>query len=350
MYIYKAFGLIIESDFAIRQMLPYSGEEHLSARQTFSAVPAVPPDAQAPAVPSDAHAPAVPPDAQAPAAQPDLRITSGPTPSSLVAAPIIDIPTLKVSRTAMWMEIPEIGRFYTANGTEARVERLFAPSEDKESELQVYLTGSCMGAILHERGLVPLHGSCIEQNGRGLLLTGVSGAGKSTLSAEALRNGWKMLSDDITPVFLKDGNVWAEPSFPQQKLWDDAIVRSGNEARADRRIYDFEDRTKYAVDVRDSFSKKTAVLSAVVQLIPKEEEWDGRPFIEPVQGIERAILLREHTYRTYLLADVADKQEHFRKCAVFAGHLKMAHIFRYRGVSEETLWAGAEKWFNEAEN
>lgn len=45
-------------------------------------------------------------------------------------------------------------------------------------------------------GLVPLHGACVGQRGRSVLLLGASGAGKSTLALHSLLHGLEVLSED----------------------------------------------------------------------------------------------------------------------------------------------------------
>lgn len=52
------------------------------------------------------------------------------------------------------------------------------------------------------QGLMPLHGACVGQDGRGLLLFGDSGAGKSTASLHCLLRGMDFLAEDsifVTP-------------------------------------------------------------------------------------------------------------------------------------------------------
>jgi hypothetical protein len=52
------------------------------------------------------------------------------------------------------------------------------------------------------QGLMPLHGACVGQEGRGLLLFGDSGAGKSTASLHCLLRGMDFLAEDavfVTP-------------------------------------------------------------------------------------------------------------------------------------------------------
>lgn len=54
-------------------------------------------------------------------------------------------------------------------------------------------------------GLMPMHGACVGQNGRGLLLFGDSGAGKSTASLHCLLRGMDFVAEDsvfVTPDTL----------------------------------------------------------------------------------------------------------------------------------------------------
>lgn len=54
--------------------------------------------------------------------------------------------------------------------------------------------------LLGWRGMLPIHGSAVEINGRGYLICGPSGAGKSTLAAGLVALGARLISDDLTVV------------------------------------------------------------------------------------------------------------------------------------------------------
>ena len=304
-YMMRGFGLVISSDFPLAQMrkAPDTGD-------------------------------------------PDVRIISAPAPSVLVREPIRTWQDCVLGRKEMWAEIENVVRLYAANGNEIRVERLY-DDPAKEGEMQAYVTGLALGAILHQRGAVPMHGSCVARDGKGILITGVSGAGKSSLSAEALRRGYRLVTDDVTPIRLENGKVLAEPSFPQQKLWEDAIERAGSWDMKDHPVFKEESRTKFAMDVGDSFLDETVELIGVLQLIPKEGERGDRPLLEAVTGLDKAVLLQIHTYRTYLLVAAEDRQTHFQKCASCASHLSCAHLFRYEGTSEAELWDKTEEFIYE---
>ncbi len=60
-------------------------------------------------------------------------------------------------------------------------------------------------ALCHiaNRYSAPIHGACVELNGRGVLLCGASGAGKSSLAFACARAGWTYITDDAS--FLVHG-------------------------------------------------------------------------------------------------------------------------------------------------
>jgi len=71
------------------------------------------------------------------------------------------------------------------------------------------------------QGVLCLHGSAVEVDGRVVALIGHSGAGKSTLAARLDResgSSWSRLADDVLPVSFADGSAWAHSDFPQLKL------------------------------------------------------------------------------------------------------------------------------------
>ncbi|MBX7060557.1 MAG: HPr kinase/phosphatase C-terminal domain-containing protein [Pyrinomonadaceae bacterium] len=54
-----------------------------------------------------------------------------------------------------------------------------------------------------------IHASCVEINGRGVLICGESGSGKTTLVIELVSRGAKFVADDAVAIFSKDNRKWA---------------------------------------------------------------------------------------------------------------------------------------------
>lgn len=52
-----------------------------------------------------------------------------------------------------------------------------------------------------------LHAAVLERNGRALILPAPSGSGKSTLCAGLLFNGWRLLSDELTLICPRHGDI-----------------------------------------------------------------------------------------------------------------------------------------------
>ena len=67
----------------------------------------------------------------------------------------------------------------------------------------------CLFIMLRPRGLYPLHGGALSQDGQGVLLVADSGHGKSTLSFGLVRAGWQYLSDDSIFLRHSSGNIEA---------------------------------------------------------------------------------------------------------------------------------------------
>src|SRR5581483_11578484 len=84
-----------------------------------------------------------------------------------------------------------VARVLVRNGNEIIIDR--APNSTDE-DIRLFLLGSALGAMLHQRGVVVLHGSIIKiTNDSCILFVGHSGMGKSTLAAVLNRRGYPWL-------------------------------------------------------------------------------------------------------------------------------------------------------------
>ena len=104
-----------------------------------------------------------------------------------------------------------------------------------------------------QRKVLPLHGSVVAINGKAYAFIGDSGVGKSTLASAFLAKGYELLSDDVIAVSLNQENCpIINPSYPQQKLWQESLNAFGMETSQYRPVYQRE--TKYAIPVVSKFS------------------------------------------------------------------------------------------------
>jgi hypothetical protein len=63
----------------------------------------------------------------------------------------------------------------------------------------------------HAHQFAIVHAATVEKNGRGYIFPGAPGSGKSTLCAALVCRGWRLLSDEMAMISLKDGLLWPIP-------------------------------------------------------------------------------------------------------------------------------------------
>jgi HprK-related kinase A len=67
----------------------------------------------------------------------------------------------------------------------------------------------CVYGMCHQ--YLILHAAVLERNGRALILPAPSGSGKSTLCAALVFHGWRLLSDELTLICPKTGELVPNP-------------------------------------------------------------------------------------------------------------------------------------------
>ena len=150
---------------------------------------------------------------------PDLIIRKGSVPTTL--DDYVDRGVFYFAAPGKFLfEMDGIGRFLVNDGKEIIVQK---QENAEDSEVNLFLLGSVMGATLLQRGLIPLHGSTITKNNNTLVVCGKSGAGKSSLAAEYIRKGYALVADDISVVDFLEEKIHVRKGIQQLKLWADTL-------------------------------------------------------------------------------------------------------------------------------
>lgn len=194
-----------------------------------------------------------------------------------------------------------------------------------EAKIRLYLLGTCMGVLLMQRGILPLHGSAVVIDGRVYAIVGESGAGKSTLAAAFAHKGYPLMTDDVIAVSLSNDSAAATvyPSYPQQKLWEESIEQLGLISQNYSSIY--QRVNKYAVPIRSQFYREPLPLAGVVELTKSSER---EPSIKAYNRLEGLHILNVHTYRNSLLHLMNLQQWQFQSIARLASELPVYQLRR----------------------
>jgi hypothetical protein len=164
------------------------------------------------------------------------------------------------------------------------------PAQDEMSSLHVL--GSCTGALLFQRGLVPLHGNTVTGPGGAAMIVGKIGAGKSSTTFALLRRSYNLVADDISAISFDADEPQVIPGFPRLKLWNSTLEYFGCDCQKFRRLRAGLD--KYHYPVEDRFCATPQKLNSIYILQPQ----DGTGVhIRALTGLEKLGALRPHLYK-----------------------------------------------------
>ncbi|MFC3017646.1 HPr kinase/phosphorylase [Virgibacillus litoralis] len=245
----------------------------------------------------------------------------------------------KADLAGLWSELSEAGRYFVVekdftmfhvpdtavylvkNGREIFVSPIEGSEED---QVRLYILGTCMGALLMQRMVLPLHGSALVIDGKAYAIVGDSGAGKSTLASALLKRGYQLLSDDVIPVTFSEKNVpIVTPAYPQQKLWQESLDQFGIDSEHLRPIIDRE--TKFAVPVLEQFADKPVPLVGIFELIRSNV---NEIEVNPIQKLERFHTLFHHTYRNFIISRSGIMDWHFSASANMVNKIDFHRLIR----------------------
>lgn len=217
--------------------------------------------------------------------------------------------------------VPELAAFRIAGGNRIEVYPDFGADEDR---IRLYVLGTCMGALLLQRRILPLHGSVVARGGRAYAVVGDSGAGKSTLSAALLERGFRLVTDDVAAVvFDENGTPLVMPAYPQQKLWQESLDRLQIAGSGLKPL--FEREAKYAVPADGAFWPEPVPLVHIYELVQS----DGHePALLPIVRLERCYTLYRHTFRRSLIVPSGLAAWHFETSARLAEKTGMYRLLR----------------------
>ena len=212
---------------------------------------------------------------------------------------------LEADGDALVLNIAEVARFRIEGGCSILVD-----SEPNASErnVRLFLLGSAFGALLHQRGMLPLHANAIEIDGRAVAFMGPSGAGKSTLAAWFHDRGYKVLADDVCVVgFDDDGVPQAYPGLPRLRLWVEALELMGRDSEGLNRSYLSDEHEKFDLPIDVDSAARSQVPLAAIYLLDRGDEFS----IVPLRGVQAADAVFANTYRGEYLAKTSGQKQHW---------------------------------------
>lgn len=219
----------------------------------------------------------------------------------------------------MWFYIKDIATYYIKNGQEIVVE----PYRDIDDHyIKTYILGSAFGLLLIQRNIVAIHGGTVVIDDKAIICTGDTGAGKSTLTSALRLNGAKLLADDVSTIDIKD-EIMVYPAYPQQKLCGDAVRKLGYDTGDFIRID--EGRDKYAIPSKTEFISEPVKLSAIFEVMVGDLE---KVEIRELKGSEKMSTIMKNIYRGYVNEIAGLDREYFKDFLKITKEINLYRIIR----------------------
>ena len=278
-YQYQAFGLNIRSGIEIPEFVPAKGE-------------------------------------------PDINIRFGRVPDSLEGPKKAGV-RFQAKPDCLLLKVDNIAKYLASNGNQVIVEK--SPGAE-DGEIRLFLLSSVFGALLHQRGLLPLHASAIKADDKCVVFCGASGNGKSTIAKAFIKRGYDLHADDICVISVNnEGIPLVYPGYPQLKLWQDALIETGEKPASYSRVRRVLD--KFAVPAKDQFNNNPLILKKIyiLQLYNKSEIE-----ISAITGMEKFNVLKNHTYRVKFIEGLEKEVSHFKTVGIIGNQVPISRVERPR--------------------
>lgn len=265
---------------------------------------------------------------------PDIAIHFGAVPDRLDDA-VFDRPELQIDRSGTCLlKIKNIAN-YLVKPHKVTV----AQSEGAdEAEIRVFLLGSVFGFLCHQRGLFPLHASCVAIGGKAVALCGPTGAGKSTTAMHLAMRGHRLVADDVCVIEVTAGSPRVLPAFPRLKLTQEAMsaLKIPSEGYEWDRLGKLD---KFHYTPTESFITESLPLGGILLLRRAEPIEPGGclPLLRPV---DKMTALRKQLFRPQAAAAMGSKESLLANQAAIAAVTPMWRIARHFDLAGMDPWLG----------
>lgn len=173
--------------------------------------------------------------------------------------------------------------------------------------IRMFLHGIVSAILLHQRGLLVLHGSCMAIQDRAVGFLGPSGAGKSSMAAGLHQRGHDVLSEDIVAIDYSNGKPVTYPGIPQLKLTADIITGLGYPELFIESLYPLSNEFIYRYNRK--LSSECIDLSCIF-VITDADRINIR-HLSPQEGFK---VLMKNSYTANIIEPTKSQISHFQCC------------------------------------
>jgi hypothetical protein len=241
-----------------------------------------------------------------------------------VKAPLYEDAFYRLNQNEFSMTVEGVGSFYASGGNYIS---LVVNPKATNANIELYLNGSTYGAILHQRKIMPIHGSCFIFNNKGIMLCGNSGAGKSSLTASFVLDGNEFLTDDVTPILTLNNKPFIWTMSDRIKLWEDSLKQLNQNKEGLHKIDPDTEKFYYPLN---SYKDSTFMLNHIFLIEIHEKSTIA---FQEIKGAEKVTALRNEIYRLEYLQGMPENESlYFEKLVQISKKIKITKLYRPKDI------------------
>ncbi len=236
--------------------------------------------------------------------QADVTIRLGDVPVSLPDAVNKGV-LYQSTETEFLLQIDKVARYHVRNGREIVVQLLGSSSP---GDISAFISGTVLGALMHQRRMLPIHASTVVYKEKCLVFAGISGSGKSTLAAAVIRAGGSLVADDISVIDFSGEKPAVCPAFPMIRIWEDSLKHLGIPYEGFEPVRG--ELRKFYMPVSLFHRSQTPIHRIFILATHNKEKLE----IRELQGVDKFRVLKKHTYLFRGIPKTGLEQESFPTC------------------------------------
>lgn len=218
--------------------------------------------------------------------------------------PIIKKTFANYSQNEYLLQLPEIAYFYISDGKTIIIE----PKCTDWNLINLHFYANALTIALYQRNILLLHVSGIKTtDNKVLLLAAPRGTGKSTTAVRLHSKGYAIFSDDTVRVVLEDGKLFAYPSYPMIRMWEDSFQNQDVFKEKDK-VKLVEGLNKSGFLFHETFISSKMEIGGIVFL-----EASGNTIsVEKIIEKDYFLYLKQNFYRNHWIANLKKQTIQFK--------------------------------------
>lgn len=197
--------------------------------------------------------------------------------------------------------------------------------------LRMILLGSVSMMLSSMLGYVALHAGCVIINDKAVLFCARAGRGKSSLAAYFYKQGYSVLSDDVTNIKISDaGSLMAYISVPRFKLMENSLdfIGASSEGLMQMPTANKKYSLPFVPPLQTCYEVSTVIY-------PEFHKGDNE--LVPITGMRKLPEIKKHLYRKKNAALLGEEFTHNRNKVLYQLSVQTAMYFFKRPENSDRM-------------